>query len=236
MSLPALLRLWAKKQFFLGQEPAVAEGTLPLYRDRHGVGPRVTRRANPVAAADSLTAQPLETAGSGSGCRYPRLNPDVLVTYDSDGGWPPDHVRVYEIVHRPCRFLKMTRTARFSPGVLRASSIRLISACRQAIYGDGTAKRKAMEAHRTQITVVDEKTLSTRIRCRRRFRPWRLSACSTVTRRRPCTRKPQEAGLVAGVLTGLDSGHFAGIAGSIYHAWSCTRAIPPYRWACWWRT
>ena len=31
--------------------------------------------------------------------------------------------------------------------------------------------------------------------------------------------KPQEAGLVAGILTGSILGIFAGIAGSIYHAW-----------------
>lgn len=29
----AIKALGVKKQFFLGQEPAVAEGTLPLYRD-----------------------------------------------------------------------------------------------------------------------------------------------------------------------------------------------------------
>ncbi len=88
-----------------------------------------------------------------------------------------------------------------------------------AIYGDGTAKRKAMEAHRTQITVVDEKTFEYSNKV-----PQKISAVETfrVLDGDPMATvhpKPQEAGLVAGVLTGSILGIFAGIAGSIYHAW-----------------
>ena len=47
----AIKALGVKKQFFLGQEPAVAEGTLPLYRDSGMAwGPEGKPVANPVAA------------------------------------------------------------------------------------------------------------------------------------------------------------------------------------------
>ncbi len=47
----------------------------------------------------------------------------------------------------------------------------------------------------------------------------------------------QEAGLVAGVLTGSILGILPSrIAGSIYHAWVVYAVIPPCPSACWWRT
>lgn len=105
----AIKALGVKKQFFLGQEPAVAEGTLPLYRDSGMAwGPEGKPVANPVAAADSLTAQPLEPQAQALVAAIRALTPDVLVTYDSDGGYGhPDHVRVYEIVHRALQILSL---------------------------------------------------------------------------------------------------------------------------------
>ncbi len=83
-----------------------------------------------------------------------------------------------------------------------------------AIYGDGTAKRKAME--RTTDHSGGREGFSIRIRYQD-FCRGELFRVPTVTRRRPCIES-QEASLVAGVLTGSILGIFAG-AGSIYYAW-----------------
>lgn len=217
----AIKALGVKKQFFLGQEPAVAEGTLPLYRDSGMAwGPEGKPVANPVAAEDSLTAQPLEPQAQALVAAIRALTPDVLVTYDSDGGYGhPDHVRVYEIVHRALQILEDDEDRPILTWGIEGEFDTADQRVQAAIYGDGTAKRKAMEAHRTQITVVDEKTFEYSNKV-----PQKISAVETfrVLDGDPTATvhpKPQEAGLVAGVLTGSILGIFAGIAGSIYHAW-----------------
>ncbi|MFW7401085.1 MAG: PIG-L family deacetylase, partial [Rothia mucilaginosa] len=156
----AIKALGVKKQFFLGQEPAVAEGTLPLYRDSGMAwGPEGKPVANPVAAEDSLTAQPLEPQAQALVAAIRALTPDVLITYDSDGGYGhPDHVRVYEIVHRALQILEDDEDRPILTWGIEGEFDTADQRVQAAIYGDGTAKRKAMEAHRTQITVVDEKT------------------------------------------------------------------------------
>jgi len=141
-------------------------------------------------------------------------------TYDSDGGYGhPDHVRVYEIVHRALQILEDEEDRPILTWGIEGEFDTADQRVQAAIYGDGTAKRKAMEAHRTQITVVDEKTFEYSNKV-----PQKISAVETfrVLDGDPTATvhpKPQEAGLVAGVLTGSILGIFAGIAGAIYHAW-----------------
>ena len=94
-------------------------------------GPEGKPVANPVAAEESLTAQPLEPQAQALVAAIRALTPDVLVTYDSDGGYGhPDHVRVYEIVRRALQILEDDEDRPILRGVLRVSLTRMISACR----------------------------------------------------------------------------------------------------------
>lgn len=86
--------------------------------------------------------------------------------------------------------------------------------------------------HRTQITVLDAKTFEYSNKV-----PQKISAVETYRvldgdPTRTVNPKPQEAGLVSTVLTGVILGTVAAVAGSIYHAWVvCTQAMLPCPWA-----
>ena len=224
----AIKALGVKKQFFLGQEPVVAEGALPLYRDSGMAwGPEGKPVANPVAAADSLTAQPLEPQAQALVAAIRALTRMFWSPTIPDGGYGhPDHVRVYEIVHRALQILEDDEDRPILTWGIEGEFDAADQRLQAAIYGDGTAKRKAMEAHRTQITVVDEKTFEysnkvpQKISAVETFRVLDGDPTATV---RP---KPQEAGLVSSLLTGSILGILPVLPGRFTMPGSCA-GIPP---------
>ena len=144
----------------------------------------------------------------------------MLVTYDADGGYGhPDHVRVHQIVKRALEILGDDEDRPLLIWGIEGEYNPEDTRVQAAIFGDGTAKRKAMEAHRTQITVLDDKTFEYSNKV-----PQKISAVETYRvldgdPTRTVNPKPQEAGLVSTVLTGVILGTVAAVAGSIYHAW-----------------
>lgn len=107
-------------------------------------GPGGKPVANPVAAADSRTAQPLEPQAQALVAAIRALNPDVLVTYDSDGGYGhPDHVRTRS--HRALQILEDDEDRPILTWGIEGEFDTADQRVQAAIYGDGTAKRKAME-------------------------------------------------------------------------------------------
>ena len=156
----ALEALGVHRHLFLGQEPATAEGVPALYRDSGMAwGPNGKPIANPVSSDASLTAQPLEPQAQALVAAIHEIQPDVLVTYDADGGYGhPDHVRVHQIVKRALEILGDDEDRPLLTWGIEGEYNPEDTRVQAAIFGDGTAKRKAMEAHRTQITVLDDKT------------------------------------------------------------------------------
>ncbi len=217
----AIKALGVTKQFFLGQEPASAPGVPRLYRDSGMAwGPDGKPVANPVASEDSLTAQPLEQQAQAVVAALRAIRPDVLVTYDADGGYGhPDHVCVHQMVERALQLLGEDEARPILTWGIEGEYDPADTRVQSAVYGDGTAKRQAMEAHRTQITVLDEKTFEYSNKV-----PQKISAVETYRvldgdPSRTVHPQPQEAGLASTMVTASILGAVAGIAGSIYHAW-----------------
>ena len=217
----ALEALGVRRHLFLGQEPATAEGVPALYRDSGMAwGPNGKPIANPVSSDASLTAQPLEPQAQALVAAIHEIQPDVLVTYDADGGYGhPDHVRVHQIVKRALEILGDDEDRPLLTWGIEGEYNPEDTRVQAAIFGDGTAKRKAMEAHRTQITVLDAKTFEYSNKV-----PQKISAVETYRvldgdPTRTVNPKPQEAGLVSTALTGVILGTVAAVAGSVYHAW-----------------
>ena len=128
-------------------------------------------------------------------------------------------MRVYEIVKRALEILGDDEDRPLLTWGIEGEYDPKDTRVQAAIFGDGTAKRKAMEAHRTQITVLDDKTFEYSNKV-----PQKISAVETYRvldgdPTRTVNPKPQEAGLVSTVLTGVILGAVAAVAGSIYHAW-----------------
>ena len=214
--------LGVHQQFFLGQEPAVAPGALSVYRDSGMAwGPAGTPVPNERAAADSLTAQPLEPQAAAVAAAIEAIRPDVVITYDADGGYGhPDHRRVHEIVMRAVQLVQGTPAEPLLVwGLDSSAEPEKDMRTQAAVYGDGTAKREAMRAHATQLVITGPKTFEYSNKV-----PQKISAVETYRvlagdARRLVPSAPEPAGWMSTSLVGVILGVLSGVAGSLYHAW-----------------
>lgn len=216
----ATAQLGVASRFFLGQKPAFAPAAKSLYRDSGMVwGADGKPAPNPAASSDSLTAQPVEPQAQAIANAIKAVKPDVLITYDADGGYGhPDHKRTYEAVMAALGMLNNRQKPLLTWGV-EGEFDREDQRTQAAIYGSGAAKRQAMQAHATQITVTSEKTFEYSNGVEQNIsaiETYRLLDGEII---REMGSKPEPAGILSTTFTALLIGVMAGLAGSIYHAW-----------------
>lgn len=225
----ALAALGVAHHTFLGQGASQLAGAPDRYRDSGmtwGEDGRAT--ANPLASADCLTRLPLETQAEAVAALIRQVRPDVLVTYDADGGYGhPDHKRTYEAVRAALHLLEGTDAA---PALVWGIEGEGNSADKrqQAVFsGDLARKREAMRAHATQITIIGDTTFEYSNKVPQpitELETYRLlagdtkqSAVSTPAASTETEEEPPDP--VNSVITSLALGLIAGFAGTMYHAW-----------------
>lgn len=151
--------LGVRRRMMLGQEPALAAGHPPRrYRDS---GMRWVRPglAGPAESAgpESFTMRDIEDAVADLSAAITVLGPDVVLGYDDAGTYGhPDHVHAHEVTALACRaagvpfveFLSLDEDGTAPAGT---------SDARWRDHPDSLAAvRTALEAYRTQLTVIGE--------------------------------------------------------------------------------
>lgn len=228
----ALAALGIKHHTFLGEGAATARQVPALYRDSGmtwGEDGRAT--ANVLAAPDCLTRTPLEPQAEAIAALIEQVCPDVLVTYDADGGYGhPDHKRTYEATQAAVKLLEGSSAAPTLFWGIEGDADTADTRQQAVITGDLARKREAMAAHATQITITGDTTFQYSNRV-----PQPMTAVETyrllegetgeekmMTHRRnqKNTETHEEApGPVNSVITALALGLLAGFSGTIYHSW-----------------
>lgn len=156
----ALAVLGVTKHTYLGQGSTHIPGQPTRYRDSGmtwGNDGRAT--ANPQAPQDSLTNQPLDPQTRALTNAIRTINPDIIVTYDADGGYGhPDHKRTYEATYAAVLSLQNTPHAPTALWGIEAEYNPKDPRQQAAIHGNLHRKREAMRAHATQITITGPTT------------------------------------------------------------------------------
>ncbi|GGC91503.1 hypothetical protein GCM10011512_18240 [Tersicoccus solisilvae] len=139
--------------FLLGTAPALAPGaTARVYRDSGmSWGEDGRARPAPQVSADSFSQQPLDRAAADLAALLRLARPDVVVTYDDDGGYGhPDHIRAHQVTLAALDQVRDELPARLwvTASDAGSSSGRLVE-----VAGDADAKRAAIAAHGTQTVV-----------------------------------------------------------------------------------
>lgn len=114
--------------------------------------------ASPQAAADCLTRAGIQEAARAVAQSIRAVHPDVVVTYDADGGYGhPDHKRTHEAVLAALDLLTPEERPALVWG-LEGEADPQDSRPQAVVHGDGKAKKTAMAAHRTQVRVGEGQT------------------------------------------------------------------------------
>ncbi|MCW1249778.1 PIG-L family deacetylase [Acaricomes phytoseiuli] len=170
----AASRLGVQRRMFLGEVPALAPGSAPrVYRDS-GMSWGPDGRAQPAAEVlpGAFTLAPLEETAEHTASLIRTLRPDTVVSYAADGGYGhPDHRRAHEMTVRAVELA--ARSADAARGAWDVPLLHAIASAtpadetltdhagssssrgRLSIIGWSDAKREAIQAHRTQA-VVDQ--------------------------------------------------------------------------------
>lgn len=158
--------LGISERHWLGAAPALAPGASPRrYRDsgmqwvREGLaGPSET------AGADSFSHRPLEHAVEDLSALITQLQPDAVIGYDDAGTYGhPDHVRAHHVTAGACARTgtPMVEVASESPADLHDGQEATAGADAGAFFwreqpASAEAVHRAVDAYRTQLTVVGE--------------------------------------------------------------------------------
>lgn len=209
----ALAALGAPEQRYLGSTGARWQGRAERrYRDSGMKWGLAGPESLDVLEADCLVAADPGEVAADIAAAIIDVQPDVVVSYDAHGGYGhPDHVRVHEA----------TRTAAEVLGV----PFYVIGEGRGALRVDVAPvvdrKRRALEAHRSQLTVVgDDVVVSATL-----TRP--LDATETFHRLRPAGSSFADHGLVTRIVTcllALVLGVFTGATLTVAHQATVTVA------------
>lgn len=167
----ACAALGVGEQFFAGQAPAVDPAAgLSNGRDRYldsgmSWGADGRAQAAPDVSPAALTAAPLDEAAAHIAAAIRAIRPAAVVTYDDDGGYGhPDHVYTgraalcaVELAHDPGAGgdgwtvpLTWAIEGEFSAGDSRPQAVV------ESSPADLAAKRVALEAHETQVTLPSD--------------------------------------------------------------------------------
>lgn len=230
----ALAALGRIHHTYLGQGPTNIPGQPNYYRDSGMTwAPDGRATANPQAAADALTKQPLDQQARAIANAIRTIQPDVIITYDADGGYGhPDHKRTHEATYTAVQALLDTPyaptafwglEAEYNPQDLRQQA---------AIHGNLDRKREAMRAHATQITITSPTTFEYSNKV-----PQTINATETYrliwgTANTDLNEENTEApGPVNSAISAIALGAFAAFAGTMYHTniWYPT----PTTWVPW---
>ncbi|WP_237224617.1 PIG-L family deacetylase [Rothia nasisuis] len=234
----ALKHLGVSRHLFLGEGASAIPSEHASYRDSGMVWDSNGRAAaHPSATEDSLTRLPIKPQAQAVAYAIREMGPDVVVTYDSDGGYGhPDHKRTYEAVMAALATLRETPAAprlvwgiegEFDPADVRPQAV---------IRGDLAVKREAMRAHATQIIISDDTTFEYSNRVPQPISDtetyrllWGNPAYPSVE---TVLEEPVEApGPINSAVTSIALGLLAGFVGTMYHAhiWYPTTTI----WVPW---
>lgn len=164
----ACAALGVRSQFFAGQAPAFDSSVgLSNGRDRYlDSGMAWGSDGRPTAAPDvspaSLTAAPVEEAAAHIAAAIRAVRPTAVVTYDDDGGYGhPDHIRTGQATLRAVELAGAAGAGGSGwsvpvtwaiEGEFSGSDSR-VQAVVEAAPADLGAKRAALEAHATQVTL-----------------------------------------------------------------------------------
>lgn len=148
----ALAALGVTDHGFLGAEGARFEGRLPRrYLDSGMQWGQAGAEPLGTATAGSLTSADFGEVASDIATVIARYNPDVVVTYDADGGYGhPDHIRVHEATRRAAEVLSVPLFVIDEDDA--AAPGRVVVDVRPVLE----RKRAALAAHATQVSLEGE--------------------------------------------------------------------------------
>lgn len=229
----ALAALGIKHHTFLGAGAARVAQAPALYRDSGmtwGEDGRAT--ANALAAPDCLTRTPLEPQAEAIAALIKQVRPDVLVTYDADGGYGhPDHKRTYEATQAAVELLKGSDAAPTLFWGIEGEADATDTRQQAVITGDLVRKRDAMAAHATQITITGDATFEYSNGV-----PQPISAVETyrllggeiegikpaplTAHQNVAETEEEPPGAINSLITSIALGLLAGFSGTIYHSWT----------------
>ncbi|MFI8596182.1 PIG-L family deacetylase [Rothia koreensis] len=181
---------------------------------KHG---RATSAAN--AASDCLTRAPLKESAAAIARVIEKVRPDVVVSYDVDGGYGhPDHRRTHEATMKALGMLSRKAQPLLVWGVEGEADPD--DDRRQAVVeGDAATKKTAMAAHETQVEVGDGMTFHYSNNVEQNIsaaESYRLLAESIdVSQEDP---EDLAAGPVNSVIAGAGVGLVVGFIGTMFHA------------------
>lgn len=169
----ALAALGVREHIWLGQGVTATDSGDVTFRDS-GMqwGPDGRATAAATVLPGSFSRAPLEGTAELLAHAIRELRPDMVITYAADGGYGhPDHVRTHELTMAALRLAASAGSANAGPAhasvvvtgwkvpaVFTIVSDRPeraldVETPRLQVVGDLAAKKAAMAAHRTQITV-----------------------------------------------------------------------------------
>lgn len=228
----ALAALGITQHTFLGEGDAKTTRTPPLYRDSGMTWGEDGRAApNSLAAPDCLTRTSLEPQAEAIAALIEQVRPDVLVTYDADGGYGhPDHKRTYEATQAAVELLKGSDAAPTLFWGIEGEADATDTRQQAVITGDLVRKRDAMAAHATQITITGDTTFEYSNGV-----PQPISAVETyrllggeiegikpapLTAHQNSSETQEEPpGVINSLITSIALGLLVGFSGTIYHSW-----------------
>lgn len=228
----ALAALGITQHTFLGEGDAKTTRTPPLYRDSGMTWGEDGRAApNPLAAPDCLTRSSLELQAEAIAALIEQVRPDVLVTYDADGGYGhPDHKRTYEATQAAVELLKGSDAAPTLFWGIEGEADATDTRQQAVITGDLVRKRDAMAAHATQITITGDTTFEYSNGV-----PQPISAIETyrllggeiegikpappTAHQNSSETQEEPPGVINSLITSIAIGLLVGFSGTIYHSW-----------------
>lgn len=223
----ALEILGVHRHFYLGQGPSAIEDAPQIYRDSGMAWGEDGRPVpNPAAPADCLTAQDLELQVQAMVAAIQEIRPDIIVSYDADGGYGhPDHKRTYEVVSSAVHSLAGTPYAPTALWGLEGDYNPHDTRPQAVIMGKLEPKREAMRAHATQISITGPSSFEYSnqvpqpISALETYRLiWGLSTIEPVED--PYTEINNDApGVVNSAVTALAVGLISGFTGTMYHTY-----------------
>lgn len=169
----ALVALGVHEHIWLGQGVTATDSGEVTFRDS-GMqwGPDGRAMAADTVLPGSFSRAPLEETAELLAHAVRELRPDMVITYAADGGYGhPDHVRTHELTMAALRLAASAGSANAGPAHAsvvvtgwkvpavytivsdRPERALDVDTPRLQVVGDLAAKKAAMAAHRTQITV-----------------------------------------------------------------------------------
>ncbi|MFW0169518.1 PIG-L family deacetylase [Rothia sp. P4278] len=221
----ALTELGVRDHLFLGQGPSALPGERTHYRDSGMAwGSDGRAAANPLAADDCLTHLPLKPQAEAVAATIRAIRPDVIVTYDADGGYGhPDHKRTHEVVMAALDLIAGTTAEPIAVWGIEGQPQETDTRQQVVIRGKIEGKREAMRAHATQITITGPTTFEysnkvpqpiTAVETYRKLQGQNITPPPTASATDEITEAP---GPINSIITASALGLISGFAGTMYH-------------------